>query len=115
MGVIEEIKAALVEQVRLNIELRKQVALETQRADDYDLSYSMLLAKFRDAQSKVFRHSMLLRQALRTYAWHTHYCLGEAENRQTCTCGFSEWANAVGNEFDGTTEEELPFSEPPHD
>lgn len=111
MGVIEEVKSALADEVRRNIELRKQVAFEKERADALNVAYDMLrddVVFTLEKQNECY--TILLRQALRAYAWHTESCVFH-----DCTCGFEEWRAAARRALDMKNKEELPFSEPPHD
>lgn len=115
MGVIEEVKAALAEEVRLNIELRKQVAFEKERADALDVAYDMLRDDVVVVLEKQVRHYYALLHDARTkYAFHMETCRGVTEAGPPCACGYSAWLRAVSSLL-VPEREELPFSEPPHD
>ena len=115
MGVIEEVKAALAEEVLRNIELRKELALEKERADALDVAYDMLRDDVVFTLEKQVRHYYaLLHDARIKYAFHMGTCRGVTEAGPPCVCGYSEWLRAVSN-LRKPELEELPFSEPPHD
>lgn len=111
MGVIEEVKAALADTVRLNSELRKELVLARERAADLNTAYDMLRDDVVvELEKQNERYAMLLRAAFDIYAWRTESCVFDH-----CSCGFDKWRAAVKREFNMTDSEELPFSEPPHD